>query len=95
MHEVIICEKPSSAKKIAKALSPSAKKKVYNKKVKYWELKRDDYKPVKKAKFEDHEFNIPNNDDNTLIPIYGDYMQLPPEEEQFCHILNEIDFGEY
>ena len=30
MHEVIICEKPSSAEKIAKALSPSAKKKVYN-----------------------------------------------------------------
>ena len=41
MHEVIICEKPSSAEKIAKALSPSAKKKMYNKKVKYWELKRD------------------------------------------------------
>ena len=40
MHEVIICEKPSSAEKIAKALSPIAKKKVYNKKVKYWELKR-------------------------------------------------------
>lgn len=41
MHEVIVCEKPSSAEKIAKALSPSAKKKVYNKKVKYWELTRD------------------------------------------------------
>ncbi len=41
MHEVIICEKPSSAEKIAKALSSSAKKKVYNKKVKYWELTRD------------------------------------------------------
>lgn len=41
MHEVIICEKPSSAEKIAKALSPGAKKKVYNKKVKYWELTRD------------------------------------------------------
>ena len=41
MNEVIICEKPSSAEKIAKALSPSAKKKVYNKKVKYWELERD------------------------------------------------------
>ena len=41
MHEVIICEKPSSAEKIAKALSPSAKKKVYNKKIKYWELTRD------------------------------------------------------
>ena len=41
MHEVIVCEKPTSAEKIAKALSPSAKKKVYNKKVKYWELQRD------------------------------------------------------
>ena len=41
MHEVIICEKPSSAEKIAKALSPSAKKKVYNNKVKYWEIQRD------------------------------------------------------
>ena len=29
--------------------------------------------------------NIPNNDDNTLIPIYGDYMQLPPVEEQVSH----------
>ena len=37
--------------------------------------------------------NIPNNDDNTLIPIYGDYMQLPPEEERVAHVLNEIDFG--
>ena len=41
MHEVIVCEKPTSAEKIAKALSPSAKKKVYNKKVKYWELEKD------------------------------------------------------
>ena len=41
MHEVIICEKPSSAEKIAKALSPKAKKNLYNKKIKYWTLNRD------------------------------------------------------
>ena len=58
-------------------------------------FKRNDYKPPKRAKFEDSFFFIPNDDDNTLIPIYGDYMKLPPEEEQFCHILNEIDFGKY
>lgn len=58
-------------------------------------FKRDDYKPPKKVKFEDCIFDIPNNDDNTLIPIYGDYMQLPPEEERVGHILNEIDFGKY
>ncbi|MDO5848540.1 MAG: DNA topoisomerase I [Methanobrevibacter sp.] len=42
MHEVIICEKPSSAEKIAKALDPKAKAFKYNKKVKYWKLKRDE-----------------------------------------------------
>ena len=41
MHEVIICEKPSSAEKIAKALSPKAKKNLYNRKIKYWTLNRD------------------------------------------------------
>lgn len=59
------------------------------------EFKRTDYKPPKKALFEGIEMNIPNNDDNTLIPIYGDYMQLPPEEDRVAHILNEIDFGKY
>ena len=58
-------------------------------------FKKDDYKPPKKAKFENYQFNIPNNDDNTLIPIYGDYMELPPEEERVSHVLNEIDFGKY
>lgn len=58
-------------------------------------FKRTDYKPPKKALFEGIEMNIPNNDDNTLIPIYGDYMQIPPEEERFNHVLNEIDFGKY
>ena len=42
MQEVIICEKPSSAEKIAKALDSKAKEHRYNKKVKYWTLKRDD-----------------------------------------------------
>lgn len=58
-------------------------------------FKKSDYKPPKKALFENVELNIPNNDDNTLIPIYGDYMQLPPEENRINHVLNEIDFGKY
>lgn len=58
-------------------------------------FKRSDYKPPKKAKFEDIEGNIPNDDYNTLTPVYGDYMHLPPEEERVAHILNEIDFGPY
>ena len=58
-------------------------------------FKRNDYKPPKKSKFEDIEVNIPNDDYNTLTPIYGDYMQLPPEEDRVAHILNEISFGKY
>ena len=41
MHEVIICEKPTSAQKIAQALDSKAKMQKYNKKVKYWELNHD------------------------------------------------------
>ncbi|MDR2624155.1 MAG: DNA topoisomerase I [Methanobrevibacter sp.] len=44
MKEVIICEKPSSSEKIAKALSSKAKKKKYQKKVNYWEIEEDDKK---------------------------------------------------
>lgn len=58
-------------------------------------FKRTDYKPPKKALFENMKLNIPNDDYNTLTPIYGDYMQLPPEEERVNHVLNEIDFGKY
>lgn len=58
-------------------------------------FKRTDYKPPKKALFEGIEMNIPNDDYNALTPIYGDYMQLPPEEERVNHDLNEIDFGKY
>ena len=41
MHEVIISEKPKSAEKIAKALSPNAQKKKYNKRINYWEFEEN------------------------------------------------------
>jgi DNA topoisomerase-1 len=44
MEEVIICEKPNSSEKIAKALSGKAKKKKYNKKISYWEIQDGDKK---------------------------------------------------
>jgi len=37
--------------------------------------------------FEGHEFPAPRNYDFLLRQIYGDYMQLPPEEERFPHHL--------
>ena len=37
--------------------------------------------------FEGHEFPAPRNYDCILRQIYGDYLQLPPEEERFPHHL--------
>lgn len=58
-------------------------------------FKIEDFKPIKKVKFEDIYANIPNNQEATLVPVFGDYMQLPPEEERVGHGLNDIDFGKY
>lgn len=58
-------------------------------------FKMEDFNPSKMAKFEDIYAKIPNNQEATLGAIFGDYMQLPPEEDRVCHVLNEIDFGKY
>ncbi|OWT33382.1 DNA topoisomerase I [Methanobrevibacter sp. 87.7] len=42
MNELIICEKPKAAEKIANAISPNAKKHKYNKKANYWEIDEGD-----------------------------------------------------
>lgn len=41
--------------------------------------------PLKKHKFEDIEITVPNNCDEVLRRYYGDYMELPPEEERKGH----------
>lgn len=56
---------------------------------------KTDWLPLKKAKFEDIEVNIPNNYDKILRMDFGNYMELPPEESRFNPAPEEIDFGEY
>ena len=47
-------------------------------------------------KFEDSEFFIPKNYDARLTEIFGNYMQLPPENKQYGHHNVEyFDFGKY
>ena len=41
--------------------------------------------PLTKKKFEDTEVYIPGNYDSYLRQMYGDYMQLPPEEKRISH----------
>lgn len=46
-------------------------------------FEEEDLFPMNKTHvFEDGEFFVPNNPHNTLTKIYGNYMQLPPEEKR-------------
>lgn len=56
---------------------------------------KNDFIPPKKLKFEDIDVNIPNNYDNILTCLYGDYMELPPEDKRFALAPEKIDFGKY
>ncbi len=40
----------------------------------------EDYYPLKKMQFEDIQISVPCNYDKVLKQLYGNYMQLPPEE---------------
>ncbi|WP_458456551.1 LicD family protein [Methanobrevibacter sp.] len=56
---------------------------------------KKDFKEVEKVKFEDVYVNVPKNYDKILTELYGDYMQLPPEEKRYNHPIDFIDFGKY
>ncbi|MBR4448271.1 phosphorylcholine transferase LicD [Methanobrevibacter sp.] len=56
---------------------------------------KTDWLPLKRAKFEGMEVNIPNNYDKILRMDFNNYMELPPEESRFNPAPEEIDFGEY
>ena len=44
--------------------------------------------------FEDTTVALVRNYDSFLRPEYGDYMQLPPENQRHNHYAALIDFGE-
>lgn len=47
--------------------------------------------PVREIMFEGHTFYAPNDYDTYLRTLYGDYMQIPPEDKRVTH-LAEITF---
>lgn len=57
-------------------------------------IARSDYFPMKKAKFEGREWNVPGNFDVYLGNLYGDWRKIPAPEEREQHVLLELDFGE-
>lgn len=54
-----------------------------------------DIYPLEKGIFENIEINLPNDWDYHLSSRYGDYMQMPPEEERLGHKPYILEFGEY
>ena len=62
-------------------------------------LKKDIYKkgdlfPVKELEVNGRMFKVPNNYEYLLRDYYGDYMQLPPENERISHIAEIYDLSE-
>ena len=58
-------------------------------------FKKSDFGEGVKVDFEDAKVNVPEKYDEILSNLYGDYMQLPPEEERYNHMAEHIDFGKY
>lgn len=46
---------------------------------------KTDFLPVKKLTFEGKAYCVPNNYDKYLKQVYGNYMELPPENERYTH----------
>lgn len=51
---------------------------------------RDEYCTTKYIEFENHQFKIIKNVDKALNRLYGNYMQLPPENKREHHFVLEI-----
>jgi len=48
--------------------------------------------PLSKIEFEGHTFNAPNNPDEYLRILFGNYLELPEESARMTHVLN-IEFN--
>ena len=44
--------------------------------------------------FEGTPFPCPRDTDSYLTAVYGDYMQLPPEDKRKMHSPEVLDFGD-
>jgi len=55
-------------------------------------FRREWYEPAATHEFEGRICRVPGNADAVLRTIYGDYMELPPEEKRKCHTPTRLSF---
>ena len=55
-------------------------------------LKREAFFPAKESFFEGERVFLPANTDVYLTNLYGDYMQIPPEDKRERHYIEKILF---
>ena len=59
----------------------------------YWNVvDKRYYHPLKQLDFEGRRMNFPGNIEEMLTRMYGDYMQLPPEEKRKTHYPYRLEF---
>lgn len=46
---------------------------------------KKDYYPIQRMSFEGIQVCVPNNPDAVLTALFGNYMQIPPEEKRIVH----------
>lgn len=62
----------------------------------YWHYYKKNLNEFVEMEFEEQIFKIPRDYHILLTTIYGDYMELPPEEKRWIgHDVEIIDFGPY
>lgn len=58
-------------------------------------IKNEEFSQICYMDFEGVSCPIPEKYDSYLSRLYGNYMELPPENERIPHHLEKIDFGNY
>lgn len=60
----------------------------------YWNVvDKRRYHPLRKLDFEGRRMNFPANLEEMLTSMYGDFMQLPPEEKRKTHYPYRLEFS--
>ncbi|MCL3777007.1 MULTISPECIES: LicD family protein [unclassified Actinomyces] len=60
-----------------------------------WVITLDELLPTQDVAFEDLTVQLPRQYDAWLRRGYGDYMTVPPPEQQRTHAIHELDLGPY